>query len=199
MTVDRSYLQALQTGQPAALDRFYRDHARQVLGWSIRLGGPHIDAEDVAQEVFAIALRKIGSFRGDSALSTWLFVVTRNVIANARRRAAVRRLVGLDGDMDQLPHRGDGADDEVDRLRRRRLVQHALERLKQPQREVLVLMDLEGRTAPETAELLGVPEGTVYSRLHYARQAFRDALRREGITSVESAGIGVPVREGGKS
>jgi len=88
-------LSALRRGEAAAIDRLYRDHARQVLGWVIRLGGPHLDAEDIAQEVFLVTVRQVGRFRGDSAVSTWLFGITRNVVANARRRAALRRFLRL--------------------------------------------------------------------------------------------------------
>jgi len=58
-------LEALRAGEPEALDRFYREHAAQVLAWVIRLGGPGLDAEDVAHEVFLVALRRLPTFRGD--------------------------------------------------------------------------------------------------------------------------------------
>lgn len=192
--IDPDWLEALQRGDAVATDRFYREHARQVLGWAIRLGGPRLDPEDVAQEVFSIALGKIRGFRGDSAVSTWLFVITRNVIANARRRAAIRRIVGFEADMDEHPHQGRGADEDLDLLRRRRVVQRALEALSRSHREVLVLMDLEGRTAPEVGELLSIPEGTAYSRLYYARRSFKQALQEEGVTSVLDVGLPVPDR-----
>ncbi len=185
---DRDIIDALQAGEPWALDAFYRQHAKQVLGWAIRMGGPYLDAEDVAQDVFAIALRKIGSFRGDSAVSTWLYAITRNVISNARRKATLRRWVGLDT-LPELPTPDEAPEAEVANLRRRRKVQLALERLAHKPREVLVLMDLEGRTAPEVSEILGVPTGTVYSRLHYARKAFKDALQKEGVGKAEALGV----------
>ena len=179
MDFDESQIEALKAGDPQATDRFYRAYAESVLGWAIRLGGPNIDAEDVAQDVFAIALRKVGSFRGDSRITTWLFSITRNVINNARRRAAIRRWVGLETVAELEDHRP-RADDRLDRQRQRQLVQTALDKLKGNQREVLVLMDLEGRTAPEVSQMLGIPSGTVYSRLHYARKAFASAIEREG-------------------
>lgn len=158
---------------------FYREHSRQVLGWCIRMGGPHIDPEDCAQEVFEVALKRLDGFRGDSRVSTWLYGITRRVLANKRRRAAFRRFVGFDQIAEPVsPHR---TDEEAARVRRRRAVQHALERLRDDHREVVVLCDLEGRTAPEVAAMLGIPAGTVYSRLHAARRAFRDAIEAEGI------------------
>lgn len=177
MDDETALIAALKQGDPRALDTFYRTYARMVLAWSIRLGGPRLDAEDIAQDVFAVAFRRIGTFRGESRLSTWLFSITRNVIYNARRRAAVRRMVAIDS----VPEPTSGqplADANMERHERRQQVQAALEQLKRKQREVLVLMDLEGRTAPEVGEMLGIPAGTVYSRLHYARKAFAKVLDR---------------------
>ncbi len=164
----------------ARADALYRDHAERVLSWCIRLGGPTIDPEDAAHEVFVVALRRLESFRGESAPSTWLYAITRNVLANARRRAAIRRFIGLDSAPEPRNTRP-LADDELARLSERRQVQHALERLTDRQREVIVLCELEERSAPEVADLLGVPVGTVYSRLHGARAAFALALRAEGL------------------
>ena len=130
-------------------------------------------------------MKRAGTFRGDSALSTWLFGITRNTVRNARRRAALRRFVG----MESVPEPRDaGPDAEALAERRllRRRVQRALERLKRPQREVLVLADLEQRSAPEVGAMLGIPTGTVYSRLHHARRAFARALEREGLPSREA-------------
>lgn len=182
-------LDALRAGEPWALEQFYAEHARQVLGWAIRLGGPRLDAEDIAQDVFAIAFRRIHSFRADSSPSTWLYGITRNVIYNARRRAAIRRWVGLE-DVPELEARHhDGPDRQLDARRRRLVVQEALEQLPARAREVLVLCDLEGRSAPEAGEMLEIPAGTVYSRLHYARKAFAKVLDDRGLGREELLGV----------
>lgn len=173
-------IDALRDGSPIAVDRLYRAHARQVLAWVIRLGGPHLDAEDVAQDVFAVALRSASSFRGASSPSTWLFGITRNVVRNARRRAAFRRFFGLESGPEPVDP-GPGPDEALVRLRRRRQVQAALDRLSEDHREVIVLCEIEGRTAGEAASILGVPEGTVYSRLHHAKRKFATALGVEGL------------------
>lgn len=135
-----------------------------------------MDAEDVAQEVFVIALRRINTFRGDAKVTTWLFAITRNVVNNRRRRLAIRRFVGMER-IESLPDMSDSTDEYIHRKQQRRLVQDALELLPKRQREVIVLMDLEERTAKEAAEMLEIPPGTIYSRLHYARKAFRKAIK----------------------
>lgn len=159
-------LTALRRGDPGAQDGFYRDHARQVLGWVIRLGGPRLDAEDVAHEVFETALRRLGDYRGDASPSTWLYAITRRVVANARRKVWVRRVFGLES----APEPSVAA--PADQLALRREVQEQLEMLSAEHREVLVLLLMEERSAAEVAEMLGVPVGTVYSRAHHARRRF---------------------------
>jgi RNA polymerase sigma-70 factor (ECF subfamily) len=181
-------LALLRRGDNAALDRMYRDHGGQVLAWVIRLGGPGLDAEDVAQDVFTQAIRLLPGFRGDAKLSTWLFALTRNVVANARRRAAFRRFLWLES-VPEPPQPGDGPDELVEALRRRRMVQDALETLPTKQREALVLVDLDGRSAIEAGEMLGIPAGTVYSRVHNARRAFAEVLASRGI---DAATLGIP-------
>lgn len=173
-----SSIEALRRGDRRALDAFYRDHARQVLNWTTRLGGVAIDPEDVAQDVFAVALTRFESFRPDGSLSAWLYGITRRVVANARRRAAFRRMIGLDS-VPEPPAPTPGADVRVAAAWRRRRVVAALDRLSFKHREVIVLLDLEERPGPEVALMLGVSLGTVYSRLHYARKAFEDAVRAE--------------------
>lgn len=181
---DRSaFAAALRAGEPAALDRLYRDYARAVLGWCVRLGAPGNDAEDAAQEVFIVALRQARTWRGDASLTTWLFQITRRVLANQRRRLAVRRFFGLEQAPEpSVPARAEVAFNQADA---RLLVQRALDRLPEAQREALVLVDLDERPATEAAELLGVPVGTVYSRLHAARRAFATAAAQEGLSHTE--------------
>jgi RNA polymerase sigma-70 factor (ECF subfamily) len=178
MTQDSSLIAAMKAGDSRALDQFYRTHAKTVLAWVLRLGGPSMDAEDAAQEVFVIALRRVHTFRGEARLTTWLFSITRNVVSNRRRKSAIRRFVGLER-AEKVSDGSPGTDERIDSHRQRRLVQLALERLPQNQREVIILMDLEERSAPEVGEMLGVPAGTVYSRLHYARKSFAKALQRQ--------------------
>ena len=165
-----------------AVERLFVEHAADVLRWVIRLGGPHVHAEDVAQDVFATALRRHASFRGDSSPRTWLFAITRNVVRNARRRSALRRFVGMDS-VPEPAAEGPSAEDALGATRRRRAVQEALETLSTKHREAIVLVDLEGLTAREAGALLGVPEGTISSRLHHGRAAFAIALTRLGITA----------------
>ncbi len=181
-------LEALRRGEPEALDRFVAAHAEQVLAWSIALGGPWLDAEDVAQDVMEVALRQIGTFRGDSAVGTWLYAIARNVIRNRRRKQALWRWIGF-GSIPEPAADDPAADEVLDARQRRRAVQHALEHLNEVHREALVLVELDGRSAAEVAEILDVPVGTVYSRVHHAKRDLAAALAREGLRPEKAAVI----------
>ena len=171
-----------------SLESFYAAHARRVMDWVLRLGGPHLNHEDVAQDVFETAVRRLHTFRPErGSLQGWLYGVTRNVVSNARRRARLRRFFGLhqipepiapDPDATELAHR----------RWRRHQVQLALDSLSDKHREALVLVDLEERTAVDAAALIGVSVGTIYSRLHHARKRFRAALE-ERLPEAELAGL----------
>lgn len=169
---------ALKRGDRGAQDLFYRKYSRLVLDRVRRLSGPSVDAEDVAHEVFIVAFRKLDTFRDGGSLGAWLFGITRRVVANARRRAAIRRMVGID-QIAEPPDPGLHADEEVARRWRRRLVLKALERLRPIHREVIALVDFEDLSTAEAAETLEVSVGTVYSRLHYGRKQFAQALKKE--------------------
>ena len=180
---ETAWVRALAKGDAAATTRLYDTFLGDVLGWCRRLGGGLIDPEDAAHDVFVVAMTRISSFRGQSSMRTWMYGVTRRVLANHRRRARTRML------RERLTRRGTvwGRDrgpspaESASSSEQRQLVHECLDSLSGKHREVLVLCSLEGRTGREVAELLGVPEATVYSRLHYARSAFRDAAGRFGL------------------
>jgi RNA polymerase sigma-70 factor (ECF subfamily) len=155
----------------------YRAHVRMVLGWVIRLGGPDLVPEEVAQDVFEVVLARVHTFREGGRVEAWLWGITRRVVANARRRAKFRRFLGL-LDM-RAPASPDPGPDEL--YSRRRRVQEMLSSLSEAQREAVVLVDLEGRSAVEAAEMLEVPVGTVYSRLHTARRVLGAKYLEEGV------------------
>jgi len=145
-----------------------------VLGWCKRLGGPQVVAEDAAADVMEIALRKRGSLRNPAALKSWLFGVTRRVLAGHRRRAWVKRWIpGMSVERVESPS-DPHADAQTAQLAR--AVRAAIARLPEHHREVVVLCDLEERSDSEVAEILGVPKNTVKSRLRRARSALKSDL-----------------------
>jgi RNA polymerase sigma-70 factor (ECF subfamily) len=141
------------------------------------------DAEDVMQESLAALVRTLPRWRGDAAPSTWAYVVARNTCGRMRRRraGAPARLESLAegaGRMDALRVAAPGSDParEFERGELRDALERALAALPVSQREVVVLRDVEGLSAPEVGRVLGLGEEAVKSRLHRGRTALRRAL-----------------------
>lgn len=174
---------APDASRPAHADAFapdvaalYRQHAAKVGRWAARLGGPTIEVEDVVQEVFLVAKRRLGSFRSDGggSITTWLFRATDRIVKATRRKQRLRRLFGGSDDLD-----GAGADlsrpipsDELESRQTIARVYRVLDRLPERQRRVLILFELEGMPTPEIAALIGARVGTVRVWLYRARAAF---------------------------
>jgi len=163
----------------AAFVASHRDRARR-LAWRL-VGGDSGAAEDVAQDAFLRAYRSLGRFREEASLSTWFYRILVRQAANHRRWRSVRERLGGWGNPDAPDPNTVPAGDPA--LRQR--IGDAMEGLTRRQREVFVLIHLEGFTVRETAGLLGRPEGTVKSHLHRALAR----LRRELSDLRESEGV----------
>jgi len=162
----------------------YREHAPQVSRWAARLGGPGTDVDDVVQEVFVRVFKNLPHFRGEAALSTWLFQVTANEIRGRRRRERFRRWFGRNAEQIAAERASPalGAYEVLERRQDVAQLYRALDGLKDKYREVLVLFELEGRSGEEIAALMGVRVATVWVWLHRARSQLLVQLseREEG-------------------
>jgi RNA polymerase sigma-70 factor (ECF subfamily) len=156
----------------------YAAHAPTVARWAARLGGPAADVEDITQEVFVIVNRRLGEFRGDARLSTWLFGITAKVAANERRRRKLRQLWFrlVPGAGDDAPAPADGALEQLEKRERRALFYQALDRLNERHRRALVLFELEELSVDEVAAHLELRAGTARVLLHRARAAFLKSM-----------------------
>jgi len=141
----------------------YRTRVVRLAAHVLRHGG---DAEDVAQETFVRAFRRLPSFRGQGRFSAWLFQITVRLCLDRRRSAHWEREVSEDA---ALPESASSSDPPDTRL----LIEALLARLSPPMRAALVLRELEGLDYDEIADTLQIPVGTVRSRLHSARAQFR--------------------------
>ena len=147
----------------AAVAEVFRTFRGPVLGLCLHLTGRLADAEDVVQEVFLSVHRALPLFRGESRLSTWIYRIA--IRASLEHRARRRPAEPLDP---ELP--GPSNEEElVARDRARRLLV-AMGRLSAEHRTVLSLFAVDGLSHKEIADILGVPEGTVWSRLNGARK-----------------------------
>jgi RNA polymerase sigma-70 factor, ECF subfamily len=156
----------------------YADHAQTVARWAARLGGPSADVEDLTQEVFLVVNRRLGDFRGESRVTTWLFGITAKVAANERRRRKLRALwVRFVPNVDErAPAPVEGALEQLEMRERRALFHGVLDSLSERHRRVLVLFELEELPANEIAELMRLSPGNVRVLLHRARAAFLKAM-----------------------
>ncbi len=155
-----------------AARELYDAHASRVFRLAFRLTGETELARELTQETFIRAFAQLGSFRGDSALSTWLHRVTISVVSNGMRK--VKRFRARETDLEEaalLATTPRTADPDLrDRLHR------AIDELPEIYRVTLVMHDVEGYTHEEIASVLGVAEGTCKSRLSAARAQLREKL-----------------------
>ncbi|HEY3445280.1 MAG TPA: sigma-70 family RNA polymerase sigma factor [Myxococcales bacterium] len=164
-----------QSGELAANDpaEVYRAWAPTVGRWAHQLGGPGADTEDVVHEVFLKVYQHLPRFRGESQLSTWLFRITANEVAHRRRRARLRRWIF--GGQERHPQALEVASREASPLEALQRDQEigalyrALDRLRERDRAVLILFEIEGLRGEEIAQLMGARVGTVWTWLHRAR------------------------------
>jgi RNA polymerase sigma-70 factor, ECF subfamily len=154
-----------QTGAELAFERLYEMYRGRVYGTAYRMLSNRADAEDVTQDVFVKVFKKLGSFRGDSAVSTWIYRIAINACLDFRRRRRLRQAVSLD----------DGMEVGSTPLSVSRLIESALPKMAEGYRQVFVLHDIQGLKHEEIGKILGITDGASKSQLHRAR-AF---LRRE--------------------
>ena len=186
---ERALVDSCRAGDPVAFASLVRLHEGMVFSLSARLLGDAEEARDVAQEVFLQVYRQLGRFEGRSSLKTWIYRIAVNQCHNRRRfwhRRRRDREEGLEAAPAEAAGAGGGSSpyEEARLGERARRVQAALLQLSFEHRLVLVLREVEGLTCEEVAAALGVPEGTVKSRLSRAREAMR--LRLLGL--VEEGG-----------
>nr|BFD90247.1 sigma-70 family RNA polymerase sigma factor [Kitasatospora sp. Xyl93] len=158
----------------------YREHAGPLFGFVLHLvAGDRQRAEDVVQETLVRAWRNIHRLDAEGgSLRPWLVTVARRIVIDGHRSALARPREVDASALDQLP-----AEDDTDRALRMMTVADALGDLSPAHREIIVETYLKGRTANEAAAELGIPAGTVRSRVFYALRSLRLALEERGVTS----------------
>jgi RNA polymerase sigma-70 factor (ECF subfamily) len=178
---DGQILARAQAGDHVAFAQLYALHKRRVYSLCLRMLSNVAEAEDLTQEAFLQLHRKIATFRGDSAFSTWLHRLTINVVLMHLRRKGLN-LISLDEALDPSPEYGPvrsfGAPDlrltgSIDRM----TLEKAVETLPAGYRLIFVLHDIEGYEHNEIATLLDCSIGNSKSQLHKARMKLREALR----------------------
>jgi RNA polymerase sigma-70 factor (ECF subfamily) len=168
---DAALIAAAKTGDRQALDALLARYEERIYRFGLRMCGDEESAREVLQETMIAAFRHLPGFRRQAALSTWLFQIARSFCIKERR--GVRPMVALDpalADPAPTPEVHAHAREIGERL------SAAIAELAPEQREVLVLRDVEGLSAEEAADVVGIDVGALKSRLHRARTALRARL-----------------------
>ena len=178
---ENDLLEAARAGDTGALETLLEEQEPRLYRFARRLCGHHEDAEDVLQESLLAAARGLSGFRGASSLSTWLFSIARSACIKKRRRSRFAPTeVSLDsGEADAAREHPDANPGPEEILHARRVeaaLEQAIAGLDRKYREIFVLRDVEGLTAPEVAAVTGLSVAAIKSRLHRARARVREEL-----------------------
>lgn len=174
---ERALVERCRAGDLGAFEELYRAHAGRIFSLACRMLGNQTDAEDMLQEIFLSAHRKLDSFRGESALGTWLYRLATNQILDYVRSKSARTNQVTQGieDTAVVPdpsvNLGDRTIDRMD-------LERAIAQLPEGCRAAFVLHDVEGLEHGEVGQVLGIAEGTSKSQVHKARLRLRELLGR---------------------
>lgn len=189
--VESKLIERLVARDERAFSEMVRLYERRVFALVLRMLGNAAEAEEMAQEVFVQVFKSIGTFRGESKLSTWLYRIAINLCKNRAKYLKVRHSNEQD-ELDEVAerqHLGGKASANVAQLERpdemiaarevERIVQRCIAKLDDTFRECLVLRDVEELSYEEIGQITGLPEGTVKSRIFRARAMLREMVERE--------------------
>jgi RNA polymerase sigma-70 factor (ECF subfamily) len=187
---EQKLIERLKRRDEAAFNELIQLYQGRIYRLVFRMLGDRAEAEDLAQEVFITVFKSIDGFRGDSKLSTWLYRVATNHCKN-RIKYLQRRARGKKKEFDEIAehdalesatmnptspiHRPDHL---VEAYQKEQILKVAIAALEDDHRELIVLRDIEHMTYDQIQEITGLPQGTVKSRLHRARHALREKVKR---------------------
>ena len=165
--------------QPLDFSAIYDAWFGEVVRWVRALGGPDADVEDLAQEVFLVVERRLPAFDGRN-VPAWLYRIASRAVKDHQRRAWFRNLVRRRGDLSVEHARATGPSpaESLERAEARRIAWRLLRRLSEKRRTTFILFEVEGYSGEEIARMQGIPEATVWTRLHHARRDFMALVER---------------------
>ena len=185
---EQELVERARRGEESAFEALVTENEKRIYNLCLRLVGNPEDAAELTQEAFLNAWRGLGRFQGESSFSTWLYRLASNVCIDFLRREKRRRSLSMTVSLDdeegerqaELPDRRYAPEEALERSEARRAVAEGLERLTPEHRQVLVMREIHGLSYAEIAQVLGLEEGTVKSRIARARGALRKVLTEEG-------------------
>lgn len=182
---DMAYVQRVQSGEVAAFDFLIRKYRERLYAVIYNLTSNREDAADLAQEAFIKAFRSIHGFKGKSSFFTWLYRIAVNTTLTHLKRSRMRRFFSLENmdeeasnsDIVEFLTSGGEADKPALLNELQEKLNEALQSLSLKHRTVVTLFEIEGLSHAEIAEILKCSEGTVRSRLHYAKLQLQQQLQ----------------------
>lgn len=190
---DAELMAAFKKGDGKAFEKLLARHKKPVFNFCLRMMGDRTAAEDATQEVFMKVVKGAARWEKQAKFTTWLFTIARNHCIDALRKASYRKTASLDQPLKEDENDGATLGDRVSdrdavdpsrgaesrRLRQR--LAEAIAALSDEQREVFVMREYAGMPFKEIAQVVGVPENTVKSRMRYALEHLRGTLAKQGI------------------
>jgi len=173
---DLGLVAAARSGDLEAFGELVRRYQDRLCATLHRLTGRPEDARDLVQDAFLRAYQKLGRFHGESGFYTWIYRIAVNLALSDRRRGKGSIRISLDGIDPADPSGVIDPSGPLETAERDALIHSALQALPPDHRAVVVMKDLDGLRYEEIAKMLGVPVGTVRSRLHRARAELRERL-----------------------
>ncbi|AKQ65322.1 RNA polymerase sigma-70 factor, ECF subfamily [Myxococcus hansupus] len=192
-TSDERLMLAFQAGEPRAFEALVRKHRTPVFNFILRFTGHRARAEDVLQETWLKVVRNAGEYTPKAKFTTWLYTIARNLCVDSARKESYRQASSLDApspgsERDEARPLGDGLPDAgaspergAYNARLRPMLERALAALPEEQREVFTLREYSGIPFKDIAEVTGVSENTVKSRMRYALEGLRRRLAEMGV------------------
>jgi RNA polymerase sigma-70 factor, ECF subfamily len=180
---ERELLVRLRRGEPAAFETLVRLHQDRVFDFCLRMLGDREEALELVQDIFVSVHQHLRRFREDAKLSTWIFRISKNQCLN-RIKYLRRRGRGKSDELEDVSESllvdalggSPKPDEALAAKRERQMVQDAIARLDPDQRLLVALRDIEGLSYEEIVEITELPEGTVKSRLHRAREKLAELI-----------------------
>lgn len=185
--IDARLIARARSGDSAAENELVERHYRNVFNLAFRLSGNYDDAQDIVIDAFVRVHNALPSFRGDANFTTWLYRIVKNVFLDERKKQRIRNHSSLEEMVEledssisrQVEDPKPGPQHNVERRERAEVIQAAVMSLPDNQRLMIGLYHFQHRSYEEIAEIMGLPIGTVKSRLNRARLALKNKLHSD--------------------
>ena len=182
MQGDELLLRRACKGDVQAFEELMQSHESRIYAIALRMMGDREDAQDCAQEAMVRIYRAMGSFKGQSALATWIYRITMNTCLDELRRRKARKVTSLDSLVDNgwsPTDTGDTPEEHGLRVEKQNALNRAIQSLPDDMRAAIILRDVKGYSYDEIASILGANVGTIKSRISRGREKLREILSKQ--------------------